>query len=213
MVSPGLDPGFHESEGGIGTTALIQLNDIVDLPYIKISYFFTNVLMTRITSLHWIRTRTPALGIQGDIHYTTDAEGDYISLNIYFWTSQKARRNLPSSQVQTPLCPLLQTPSRAQNCSAELPPPLGCGKSANLQTANCILRPIYICTGVADWSVIFIVVIGDHCFPCGVTFLRMHQDTYNYYAFAHRILSYLVFHYKTPPAPLTSSLRLCRPRS
>ena len=89
MVSPGLDPGFHQSEGGNGTTALIQLNDIVYLPYIKISYFFTNVLMTRITSLHWIRTRTPTLGIQGDIHYTTHAEGYYISLHIYFWTSQR----------------------------------------------------------------------------------------------------------------------------
>ena len=85
MVSPGLDPGFHQSDGGSATTALIQLNDIVYLPYIKISYFFTNVLMTRITSLHWIRTRTPALGIQGGIHYTTDTEGYYISLNIYFW--------------------------------------------------------------------------------------------------------------------------------
>lgn len=125
----------------------------------------------------------------------------HISEYIFF-DFAKARRNLPTSQVQTPLCPLLQTPLRAHNCSAELPPPFGCGKSANLQTANCILRPIYICTGVADWSVIFIVVIGDHCFPCGVTFLRMHQDTYNYYAFTHRILSYLVFHYKTPPAPL-----------
>ena len=88
-MSPGLDPGFHQSEGGSGTTALIQLNDNVYLPYIKISYFFTNVLMTRITSLHWIRTRTPTLGIQGDIHYTTDAEGYYISLDIFFWTSQR----------------------------------------------------------------------------------------------------------------------------
>ena len=78
----------------------------------------------------------------------------------------------------------------------------GCGKSANLQTANCIIRRIYICTGVADWSVLFIVVIGDYCITCGGTFLRMHQDTYNYYVFTHRILLYLVFHCKTPPAPL-----------
>ena len=63
---------------------------------------------------------------------------------------------------------------------------------------------------------LFIVVIGDHCFPCGVTFLRMHQETYNYYVFTHRILSYLVFLYFTIK-PLwhlwTSELRLCRPRS
>ena len=124
----------------------------------------------------------------------------HMSEYIYFHFA-KATRNLATSQVQTPLCPLLQTPPRAHNWPAELPPPFGCGKSANLQTANCILRPIYICTGVADWSVIFIVVIGDHYFACGVKFLHMHQDTYNYYAFSHRILSYLVFHYKTPPAP------------
>ena len=89
MVSPGLDPGFHQSDGGSATTALIQLNDIVHFPYIKISYFFTNVVMRRITSLHWIRTRTPALGIQRGIHYTTDTEGYYISLNRYFLTSQR----------------------------------------------------------------------------------------------------------------------------
>ena len=89
MVNPGFDPGFHLSEGGSGTTVLIQLNNIPYLPYIKISYFFTTVVMTRITSLHWIRTRTPALGIQGDIHYTTEPEGYYISLNIYFLTSQR----------------------------------------------------------------------------------------------------------------------------
>ena len=53
------------------------------------SYFFNNVLMRRITSLHWIRTRTPALGIQRGIHYTTDTEGYYISLNRYFLTSQR----------------------------------------------------------------------------------------------------------------------------
>ena len=44
----------------------------------------------------------------------------------------------------------------------------------------------------------------------------MHQETYNYYVFTHRILSYLVFLYFTIK-PLwhlwTSELRLCRPGS
>ena len=158
--------------------------------------------MRRISSLHWIRTRTPALGIQRGIHYTTDTEGYYISLNRYFLTSQRQEGTCQLHRFKPHCVHYCKHHPGHRNCFAELPPPFGCGKSANLQTANCILRPIYICTGVADWSVIFIVVIGDHCFPCGVTFLRMHQDTYNYYAFTHRILSYLVFHYKTPPAPL-----------
>ena len=54
---------------------------------------------------------------------------------------------------------------------------------------------------MTDWCVLFIVVVVEHCFPCGVKFLRMDLDTYNYYAFTHRILPYLVFQYKTPLSP------------
>ena len=68
------------------------------------------------------------------------------------------------------------------------PPTPNLANHANPQTANCIFWPIYICTGGADWSVLFMVVIGDHCSACGLTFLRMHQKTYNYYVFTHRIL-------------------------
>ena len=48
---------------------------------------------------------------------------------------------------------------------------------------------------------LFIVVIVEHCFPCGVKFLRMDLDTYNYYVFTQGILLYLVFQYKTPLSP------------
>ena len=46
------------------------------------------------------------------------------------------------------------------------------------------------------------VVIGDLCSACGLTFLRMCQETYNYYVFTLRILFFLIFDYKTPLAPL-----------
>ena len=76
-------------------------------------------------------------------------------------------------------------------------PPIGVANSANRQTANGIFWPFYIYKVAADWSVLLIVVIGDHCFACGFKFLRMHLQTYKYYIYIHRLLHNLSFYVKS----------------
>ena len=141
--------------------------------------------MKEISDRQWFWTRATSIRRQRVNHCATEAEAWVISLDIYFLivhlftTSDKEPANIAGSN------PSMQHLKAFRNAlpilGVAIWQTLGCGKSANLQTANCIIWVIYICTGGADWSLLFIVVIGDHCFTCGSTFLRMHQETYNYY--------------------------------
>ena len=107
--------------------------------HIYFSYFFTTVLMEIIYLPQWDLNQDHVIGSR-PWYPLCHRDWWYWIFGYIYCTLQTvvfARRNLATSQVQTPLSPLLLTQSRPQNCSAHLPRPWVWQIS---KSANCKLH-------------------------------------------------------------------------